>query len=195
MPSAASTTAGASAADGFDGIGGGWLVGARLRPGAQLDRLLRLIAALAAGRRLGFESLGLPGREAADAAALAGWRATLRTAAAPAPVELVEGPFATQRAGAAARLEYLAAVEEVIGRIDWGDFYQMNLCLRLHARSRCPAPMLFARLAARLGPAYAALVPGPARRDDGLVQSGAVPAGPRSRGRDGADQGHRTAHR
>ena len=63
-----------------------------------------------------------------------------------------------------ARTDYLGTVEEVIGRIHRGDFYQLNLCLRLHARRLKPVPALFARMAAALRPAYAALVSGPGGR-------------------------------
>jgi para-aminobenzoate synthetase/4-amino-4-deoxychorismate lyase len=37
----------------------------------------------------------------------------------------------------------------------------MNLCVRLHGRLECPPPAVFARVAARLRPAYAGLVSGP----------------------------------
>ncbi len=146
---------------GFDGIGGGWLVALGYDPGHSwigfYDSVLRWRAEIG----WEFEALGLPGREVAEAEAEAGWRATLAAAITLPPGEPIEGFFATRRASAAIRLDYLAAVEEVIGRIDWGDFYQMNLCLRLHALTSSPAPALFARLAERLAPAYAALVPGP----------------------------------
>ena len=67
--------------------------------------------------------------------------------------------------------DYLAAVEEVIGRIHRGDFYQMNLCVRLHAQLGRPAPVIFARVAGRLRPAYAALVTGPPTGGDRMVAS------------------------
>ena len=146
--------------DGFDGIGGGWLVTLGYDPGHSWIGFYDSVLRWRMDDGWWFESLGLPGREAADAAAVAGWRATLEAATALPPDELIEGPFATRLASKITRLDYLAAVEEVIGRIDWGDFYQMNLCVRLHARTHSPAPVLFARMAARLAPAYAALVPG-----------------------------------
>ena len=62
-------------------------------------------------------------------------------------------------------------MEEVIGRIHRGDFYQMNLCLRLHARLGRPPPEVFAQVAGRLRPAYAGLVSGPTGGPPRMVMS------------------------
>ncbi len=143
-------------------MGGGWLVALGYAPGATTiafyDSLLRWHPA----EGWSFESLGLRGREAADATALAEWRRALAEATTPAQM-----PISSRRrsplAGdvASMRADYLASVEEVIGRIHRGDFYQMNLCVRLHARLGRPPPVVFAHVADRLRPAYAGLVSGP----------------------------------
>ena len=43
------------------------------------------------------------------------------------------GRFSVSTDAESARDGYLAAVEDVISRIDHGRFYQLNLCIRLHA--------------------------------------------------------------
>ncbi len=153
-------------AGGADLVGGGWLACLGYTPGttslAFYDALLRWRAR----EGWSFESLGLAGREAATAAALAYWTAALddRSAASPDPDPsgpLIGGTFATREPAGVTRDRYLAAVEGVIGRIHWGDFYQLNLCIRLHARSDRPAPAIFSSVAEQLQPAYAALVTGP----------------------------------
>lgn len=149
-------------------VGGGWLAVLGYGPGAtalaQYDSLLRWQD----DTGWAFESLGLPGRQAADAAALAHWQRVLDRAdslpAAPVPISAAGPEFGLRGDPEGARTSYLGAVEDVIGRIHRGDFYQLNLCLRLHARSTGPGPALFARVAARLRPAYAALVAGPGGR-------------------------------
>ena len=102
--------------------------------------------------------------------------------------------FATRRASAAIRLDYLAAVEEVIGRIDRGDFYQINLCLRLHARppprSRSSSRDWPSGSRPRTPPWYRVRAARWRRRS---VRS--CSCGSRSRRHDGADQGHRPARR
>jgi para-aminobenzoate synthetase/4-amino-4-deoxychorismate lyase len=144
-----------------DLVGGGWLVVLGYAPGstttAFYDSLLRWRPA----EGWSFESLGLRGREAIDAAALAGWRRTLSRATAPIGTGLVRTAFQLAGGVASTRADYLSAVEEVIGRIHRGDFYQMNLCLRLHARLGRPPPEVFAQVAGRLRPSYAGLVSGP----------------------------------
>ena len=145
-------------------VGGGWLAllgyGPESTAIAFYDSLLRWRE----DDGWAFESLGLDGREAADHAALEHWR---RALAAPTerPAAPRPGPeFVTRDDPAATRTAYLGTVEEVIGRIHRGDFYQLNLCLRLHATQTEPAPALFARTAGQLRPAYAALVSGPGTR-------------------------------
>ena len=145
-----------------DLVGGGWLVALGYAPDATTfafyDSLLRWRPA----EGWSFESLGLRGREAADAAALADWRRTLAAAREPAETGLVTTAFSMSTEVASTLAGYLATIEEVIGRIHRGDFYQMNLCVRLHARLGRPPPVVFAQVAARLRPAYAGLVSRPA---------------------------------
>ena len=145
-----------------DLVGGGWLTVLGFAPGSTLaafhDSLLRWDA----DQGWRFESLGLEGRAAADTEALAYWRDLLADPAVPATPT---GPvFRTRAEPEAARTDYLGTVEEVVGRIRRGDFYQLNLCLRLHATLAEPVPTLFARVTAALRPAYAALVSGPGMR-------------------------------
>ena len=108
-----------------------------------------------------FESLGIDGREHANVAALEYWKAAL-SAASSQPTKPVQiGPFGVLTDAAYAHDRYLAAVENVISRIDHGHFYQMNLCIRLHARVRSTAPTVFGQLCDRLQPAYGGLITGP----------------------------------
>ena len=139
-----------------DLVGGGWLACLGYAAGttslAFYDSLLRWRPA----EGWSFESLGLEGREAAHAAALAYWTARLEPSRAePERTDpLVAEPFVTREPAGLTRDRYLAAVEQVIGRIHWGDFYQLNLCIRLHTRAGRPAPAIFAEAAAQLQPAY-----------------------------------------
>ena len=171
-----------NAADGFDDltampqvagaapdvVGGGWVAGLGFGPGttslAFYDSLLRWRPS--AGWT--FETLGLSGREDAVAEALDGWRAELAAAEAddddPAELALDFGDVATLEAPEATRDRYLAAVEDAIGRIHRGDFYQVNLCTRAQGRFSGEPGRLFARVVARLQPDRAALVSGPAGR-------------------------------
>lgn len=144
-------------------VGGGWLAALGYSPGATAVAYYDSLLRWREDSGWTFEALGLPGRQAAEAAALAHWQRVLdRTAPVP---DVGPGPeFGLRGDPEAARTGYLGAVEDVIGRIHRGDFYQLNLCLRLHATSAEPAPVLFARIAARLRPAYAALVSGPGGR-------------------------------
>jgi para-aminobenzoate synthetase/4-amino-4-deoxychorismate lyase len=151
----------ALADSGGDLVGGGWLVALGYAPGATTiafyDSLLRWHPV----EGWSFESLGLRGREAADATALAEWRRALAEATMPADADLISTPFSLAGEVASMRADYLASVEEVIGRIHRGDFYQLNLCVRLHARLSRPPPVVFAHVTDRLRPAYAGLVSGP----------------------------------
>ena len=146
-----------------DLVGGGWLAllgyGRGSTAVAFYDSLLRWRD----DDGWAFESLGLSGRQAADTAALEHWRRVL--AKPPArPAGAGEPVFTTRGDAGSAQTAYLGTVEDVIGRIHRGDFYQVNLCLRLHAGLDRPAPALFAEVADRLRPAYAALASGPADR-------------------------------
>ena len=108
-----------------------------------------------------FESLGLGGREPDNEAAVEDWQATL-SATKSAPTEPLRlGPFGVLIDAGRARDRYLAAVESVIRQIDHGSFYQMNLCIRLHAVINSTALPVFARLCDQLQPAYGGLISGP----------------------------------
>jgi anthranilate/para-aminobenzoate synthase component I/branched-subunit amino acid aminotransferase/4-amino-4-deoxychorismate lyase len=145
-------------------VGGGWLACFGYDPKttamAFYDSLLRWQED--SGWR--FESLGIEGREHANAAALEYWTAAL-SAASLLPTESVQiGTFGVSIDAADAQDRYLAAVENVISRIDHGHFYQLNLCIRLHAPVRSTAPAVFAQLCDRLQPAYGGLITGPMHR-------------------------------
>jgi anthranilate/para-aminobenzoate synthase component I len=101
-----------------------------------------------------FESLGIEGREHANTAALEYWTSAL-SAASPRPTEPAQiGPFSLSTDAAYAQDRYLAAVENVISRIDRGRFYQQNLCIRLHAPVKSTAAAVYAQLCDRLQPAW-----------------------------------------
>ncbi len=146
---------------GFAGVGGGWLAclgyDADTSVYAFHDSLLRWT------EREGwvFESLGLTGREAANRAALAYWSGLLTDPTDS--VSLHIGAFGTEKSAAQTRDRHLAAVEDAIGRIGRGDFYQVNLCTRLHATTSAGAPAVFATMADRLRPVYGGLVCGSRR--------------------------------
>jgi para-aminobenzoate synthetase / 4-amino-4-deoxychorismate lyase len=110
-----------------------------------------------------FESLGLRGRELENSAALQHWTAMLQ-AAPSAPIRPPQvGPFSVSTDAESARDGYLAAVEDVINRIDHGRFYQLNLCIRLHAGVGSSAPVVFGHLCEQLQPAFGGLITGPLR--------------------------------
>lgn len=138
-------------------VGGGWLTCLGYTDGhsslAFYDSLLRWQP----DRGWTYESLGLPDRTEADRSALAAWRVRLAAPVGPEP-EPEPATFSTLQPPGRARDAYLAAVEAAIGRIHRGDFYQMNLCTRLHAEHTGPPLAHFARLAAALEPAYGAFV-------------------------------------
>jgi para-aminobenzoate synthetase / 4-amino-4-deoxychorismate lyase len=109
-----------------------------------------------------FESLGLSGREVENSAALQHWTATLRAAQTAPITQLQVGPFRVATDAESARDGYLAAVEDVINRIDHGRFYQMNLCIRLHAAvGGSNTPVIFGQLCEELQPAFGGLITGP----------------------------------
>ena len=142
-------------------VGGGWLACFGYDPKtttlAFYDSLLRW------QRDTGwsFESLGLSGRELANAAALQHWTATLEAARSAPTALLRTGQFGVLADAEAARDSYLAAVEDVISRIDHGRFYQLNLCIRLHAEVAGDGLVVFGRLCEQLQPAFGALITGP----------------------------------
>jgi para-aminobenzoate synthetase/4-amino-4-deoxychorismate lyase len=146
---------------GVEIIGGGWLACFGYDPKtttlAFYDSLLRW------QRDSGwsFESLGLRGRELDDAAALQRWTALLETMPTVPTGPPQVGPFSAAMDAESTRDAYLAAVEDVISRIDHGRFYQLNLCIRLHAQVRSSAPVVFGQLCAKLQPAFGSLITGP----------------------------------
>ena len=147
-----------------DLVGGGWLALLGYGPGSTAVAFYESLLRWREGEGWTFESLGLPDRQPADQAALDHWRRLLATPTAPASPPPPGPVFALRADAGPAQTAYLGTVEEVVGRIHRGDFYQLNLCLRLHATLDEPVPALFARIAARLRPAYAALASGPAPR-------------------------------
>jgi para-aminobenzoate synthetase / 4-amino-4-deoxychorismate lyase len=108
-----------------------------------------------------FESLGLSGREAENSAALQYWTTILRVAPTAPIKPLRVGVFRVATEPEIARDGYLAGVEEVINRIDHGHFYQLNLCVRLHADVASSAPVVFGHLCEQLQPAFGGLITGP----------------------------------
>ncbi|OYO01897.1 bifunctional chorismate-binding protein/class IV aminotransferase [Enemella evansiae] len=142
-----------------DLVGGGWLGVVGFDDGTSMlgwyDSLLRW----SPDGGWCFEALGLPGREQAYAAALADWRQ--RLAAPGAAPAWSCGEFATRIAPQKARNEHLAGVEETIRRIAAGDFYQLNLCTRLHAGFTGSAPAMFAAMAEQLQPVRGGLIATP----------------------------------
>ena len=134
-----------------------------------------------------FETLGLEGREAADAAALARWRRPLADAGTYPRRRLDSARCSATRRRAAGwpGTDYLAAVEEVDRPDPPGRLLSAQ---PLH--SGCTptlaepvADAVRARWPTRLRPAYAALVDaGPADADGRQLQPRAVPAGARSAG-------------
>ena len=139
--------------------------GRRIRPDrrrlARLPRLRRRVAAgsgstthcalATAATGWWFESSRAagPGGRRRGARRSPGRRAWLTQPRAPADDQAgpLTGPFARRPADAAT--DHLAAVESVIGRIDRGDFYQLNLCTRLRrgsSRRRSGAARIFAEV-------------------------------------------------
>ena len=140
-------------------IGGGWLgclgFAGNSSSACFYDSLLRWRSATG----YTFETLGLCGREEHVAAELATWRRLLRTAVdSVTPPLIIAAGFTTISPPAIAQLRHLASVEAAIGKINSGDFYQINLCTRLLSRSTASPPALFARLAEQLDPAFGALL-------------------------------------
>ena len=155
------------AGGGADVVGGGWVAALGFSPGRTVLAFYGSLLRWRPGPGWTFETLGLAGHEAADAEALAGWRAELAAAvAAPddAGDPLVVGPVSTAEPPAAARDRHLAAVEDAVGRIRRGDFYQVNLCTRARGRVVGEPARLFGRVVERLRPDRAALVSGPGDR-------------------------------
>ncbi len=139
-------------------IGGGWFSCLGFSAGASIayfyDSLLRWepISGWT------FETLGLSGRNARLEAELDAWRRLLRTAGDTTPPRVLAARFTTMAPPAPTQLHYLASIEAAIGRINAGEFYQLNLCTRLMSRSAASPPTIFADLASQLHPAYGAMM-------------------------------------
>ncbi|GAA1850173.1 chorismate-binding protein [Microlunatus capsulatus] len=150
-----------------DVVGGGWVAALGFSPGRTVLAFHGSLLRWRPAEGWTFETLGLAGREEADAAELAHWRAEL-AAAAGEPDEPVGTPgldvVRTPADPDAARDQHLAAVEDAVGRIRRGDFYQVNLCTRAVGRYAGEPARLFARVVERLHPDRAALVTGPGGR-------------------------------
>lgn len=142
-------------------VGGGWL--ACLGYDSEITTLAFYDSLLRWQPETGwcFESLGLVGRERADRVAVEYWKATLNAALSELPESPRVGQFSFLTDTDQARDSYLAAVENVISRIDQGRCYQLNLCIRLHAETSSTAPVLFGQLCDRLRPAFGGLITGP----------------------------------
>jgi para-aminobenzoate synthetase/4-amino-4-deoxychorismate lyase len=142
-------------------VGGGWLAcfgyDPRTTTLAFYDSLLRWQPESG----WSFESLGLGERGLENASALQHWTALLQSASSVRIGPLQVGPFRVSTDAESARDGYLAAVEDVISRIDHGRFYQLNLCIRLHAAVGSSAPVVFGRLCEQLQPAFGGLITGP----------------------------------
>jgi para-aminobenzoate synthetase/4-amino-4-deoxychorismate lyase len=145
-------------------VGGGWLSCFGYDPNttrlAFYDSLLRWQP----DTGWSFESLGLVGREKENAAAVEDWSLTLSAAVSNLPEVPRVGPFKVATDPRYAQDRYLAAIENVISRIDHGRFYQLNLCIRLHAETASTAPVLFGHVSDQLQPAFGALITGPMTR-------------------------------
>ena len=142
-------------------VGGGWLACFGYDPKtttlAFYDSLLRW------QRDSGwsFESLGLSGREPENCGSAAALDGDVGSRAGCTDQPLQVGPFGVATDAESARDGYLAAVEDVISRIDHGRFYQLNLCIRLHAEVGSGAPVVFGQLCEQLQPAFGGLITGP----------------------------------
>jgi para-aminobenzoate synthetase / 4-amino-4-deoxychorismate lyase len=139
-------------------IGGGWVGCLGFSPGTSAACFYDSLLRWRQDTGWTFEALGFHGREAHLHAELDSWRRLLLSAGDTIPPAGLAGRFATIEPPALSQLRYLAGVEAVIGNINSGRFYQLNLCTRLSARSLASAPVLFAHLAEQLNPAYGALL-------------------------------------
>ncbi len=104
--------------------------------------------------RWSFEALHSTARSAVLAAARTRAQRAVRGGPAPA----VQAPIGTFHAVDPA--VHLAATEQAIELIRAGELYQVNVCTRLHAPCRGNPTELFTAAAARLQPAYGALLVG-----------------------------------
>jgi len=143
-------------------VGGGWLACFGYDPGTTTLAFYDSVLRWRPDSGWCFESLGLAGRKQDDEAAVERWMWTLHAAQESPPTE----PLHVERFGVLtdpghARDRYLAAVENVIRRIDHGGFYQLNLCIRLHAEVASTAAQIFGHQCDQLQPAFGGLTTGP----------------------------------
>jgi para-aminobenzoate synthetase/4-amino-4-deoxychorismate lyase len=139
-------------------IGGGWVGCLGFSPGTSAACFYDSLLRWRQDTGWTFEALGFQGRLAHLHTELDCWRRLLRSAGETIPPAGLAGRFTTIEPPALSQLRYLAGVEAVIGRINAGRFYQLNLCTRLSSQSLASAPVLFAHLAERLDPAFGALL-------------------------------------
>ena len=143
-------------------VGGGWLVCFGYDPGTTTLAFYDTVLRWQPDSGWCFESLGLAGRERDNEAALQHWMVALSAAEESASAEpLHVGRFGLLTDPGRARDRYLAAVENVIRRIDHGRCYQLNLCIRLHADVGSTAPEIFGHQCDQLQPAFGGLITGP----------------------------------
>ena len=114
------------------------------------------------GERWWFEALWSPERDSALRAHVARWRARLRTMpvlpdGADASGAAVTSPFVLAGNGAAGHLKSVADCRR---RIEAGELYEANLCVRLEARFAGDPVDLFARALPAAQPRFGALVDG-----------------------------------
>ncbi|GAA2104719.1 hypothetical protein GCM10009841_22990 [Microlunatus panaciterrae] len=139
-------------------LGGGWIGSIGFDPGSSLLGFYDAVLRLDPSQGWVFETLGLPGREATMERELLSWR-TLLSAAGATPTTTSTpaarwrvGTFGAVLPGWSVREGYLAAVEEAIGQIRRGDYYQVNICTRLRTSYEGDPLSLFAATAAELRP-------------------------------------------
>jgi len=109
------------------------------------------------GERWWFEGLWSLERDAWLRARLAVWEERLRSASAPAVSDRAPAPFVPAANGGPGHLD---AVADCRRRIEVGELYQANLCVRLESRYDGDALDLFARALPRARPRFGALVGG-----------------------------------
>ncbi|HUA71767.1 MAG TPA: bifunctional anthranilate synthase component I family protein/class IV aminotransferase [Solirubrobacteraceae bacterium] len=109
------------------------------------------------GERWWFEGLWSSERAAALEERLAVWKRRLKPGQAPPLSDSVPEPFVLAASAGAGHLD---AVADCVHRIETGELYQANLCVRLEARYDGDPLDLFARAAPLARPRFGALVGG-----------------------------------
>jgi para-aminobenzoate synthetase/4-amino-4-deoxychorismate lyase len=109
------------------------------------------------GERWWFEGLWSAERDPLLRARLAVWKKRLRGGPGPAPPDRAPAPFSLAANGGPG---HLAAVADCRRRIEAGELYQANLCVRLEAEFDGDPLDLFARALPRAKPRFGALVDG-----------------------------------